>query len=354
MQAYGVTEIDEETPRPAAPPPAPLRVLPNIGASRSRASNSCAHQAHRPQPLLPTPRPRANIHPGAGSPPTRAYRVRSPVATIGIRGTDYDAVFCEAACEPDNTGLYLGVTEGMVVLTNAAGSLELGPGQYGYVADEDSAPEISADGVDVLAAGMASLGENEEDDAEVQVAVAITGTDVSGQSASLIEGIEVQASQSGLVGFAVGPLATAGHFKNVTSGTGTSILMTDAGDLVNFSGAISNNSQGSSNVASYGVGSAENLDRGEDAASGIRWGRWANGSISVLIGNGNSTDQDLGNSSLHWVTGPVDQPTPVLPTAGTATVTLVGTTHATENAVKCGTRRSVSLSAGLARAWAQR
>ena len=196
---------------------------------------------------------------------------------------------------------------------------------------------------------MASLGENEEDDAEVQVAVAITGTDVSGQSASLIEGIEVQASQSGLVGFAVGPLATAGHFKNVTSGTGTSILMTDAGDLVNFSGAISNNSQGSSNVASYGVGSAENLDRGEDAASGIRWGRWANGSISVLIGNGNSTDQDLGNSSLHWVTGPVDQPTPVLPTTGTANFTLVGNTNPTDNAGNVGTLGSASLSADFDR-----
>lgn len=278
-----------------------------------------------------------------------AYRVRTPVATIGIRGTDYDAVFCEAACEPDNTGLYVGVTEGMVVLTNAAGSLELGPGQYGYVADEDSAPEISVDGVDVLAAGMASLGENEEDDAEVQVAVAITGTDVSGQSASLTEGIEVQASQSGLVGFAVGPLATAGHFKNVTSGTGTSILMTDDGDLVNFSGTISNNSQGSSNVASYGVGSAENLDRGEDAASGIRWGRWANGSISVLIGDGNSTDQDLGNSSLHWVTGSVDQPTPVLPTTGTANFTLVGNTNPTDNAGNVGTLGSASLSADFDR-----
>ncbi|MCH8958323.1 MAG: FecR domain-containing protein [Proteobacteria bacterium] len=73
-----------------------------------------------------------------------AYRVRTPVATIGIRGTDYDAVYCEAACEPGDTGLYVGVTEGGVILTNAAGSLELGPGQYGYVADEDSAPEMSA------------------------------------------------------------------------------------------------------------------------------------------------------------------------------------------------------------------
>ena len=74
MQAYGVTEIDEETPRPAAQPPAPLRVLTNIGASRSRASNSCDHRAHRQQPLLQTPRLRSKIHPGAGSPTSRAYR----------------------------------------------------------------------------------------------------------------------------------------------------------------------------------------------------------------------------------------------------------------------------------------
>ena len=276
-----------------------------------------------------------------------AYRVRTPVATIGIRGTDYDAVFCETACEPGNIGLYVGVTEGGVVLTNAAGSLELGPGQYGYVADEDSAPEMSDNGADVLASGIGSAGESEESDAEVQVAV--SGTDGSGQSASLTEGNDVQASQSGQVGFAAGPLATADHFSGVTSGSDASVLMTDDGDLIQFGGPIPTDTQGNTSDVIYSVGSAEIFDRGEDAASGIRWGRWANGSISVIDGSGTSTDQDLGNSSLHWVTGSVGQPTPVLPTTGSASFTLVGNTNPTDNSGNVGTLGSASLSADFDR-----
>ncbi len=276
-----------------------------------------------------------------------AYRVRTPVATIGIRGTDYDAVFCEAACEPGNAGLYVGVTEGSVVLTNAAGSIELGPGQYGYVADKDSAPEMSDDGADVLAAGIGSAGVSEEPDTEVRVA--ITGTDGSGQSASLTEGDDVQASQSGQVGFAAGPLATVDQFSGVSSGPSASVLMTDSGDLVKFGGPIPTDSQGGTSDVIYSVGSAEIFDRGEDATSNIRWGRWSNGSISVMDDSGNSTNLDLGNSSLHWVTGSVGQPTPVLPTTGSASFTLVGNTNPTDNAGNVGTLGSANLSADFDR-----
>jgi hypothetical protein len=272
-----------------------------------------------------------------------AYRVRTPVATIGIRGTDYDAIYCDSACETGSTGLYVGVTQGGVVLTNSAGSLELGPGQYGYVADEDSAPEMSSDGADVLAAGVGSGGENEESEAEVQVAV--TGTDGSGQSVSLTEGDDVQALESGQVGFAAGPLATADQFSGATSGPNASILMDDNGDLLKFGGPTPT----SSDEVIYSVGSAEVFDRGEDATSGIRWGRWANGSISVMDGSGASSDQDLGNSSLHWVTGSVGQPTPVLPTTGTANFTLVGNTNPTDNAGNVGTLGSATLSADFDR-----
>ena len=276
-----------------------------------------------------------------------AYRVRTPVATIGIRGTDYDAVYCQLACEPGNIGLYVGVTVGGVILTNAAGSLELGPGQYGYVSDEDSAPMMSDDGADVLATGIGSVGESEESNAEVQVAV--TGTDGSGQSTSLTEGNDVQASQSGQVGFAAGPLATADHFSGVTSGSSASVLVTDNGDLLQFGGPIPTDSQGNTSDVIYSVGNAEIFDRGEDAASGIRWGRWANGSISVLDSSGASTDQDLGNSSLHWVTGSVGQPTPVLPTTGSASFTLVGNTNPTDNSGNVGTLGTASLSADFDR-----
>jgi hypothetical protein len=76
------------------------------------------------------------------------YRVTTPVATIGIRGTDYYAYICDLACASDpvilaslelehiDHGLALGATldgviSGSIAITNAAGHTEiLSAGQY--------------------------------------------------------------------------------------------------------------------------------------------------------------------------------------------------------------------------------
>ncbi|WP_028007911.1 FecR family protein [Solimonas flava] len=76
------------------------------------------------------------------------YRVTTPVATIGIRGTDYYAYLCDLACASDpiivqslellhlEQGMALGATlngvlAGSIAVTNAAGHTEiLGSGQY--------------------------------------------------------------------------------------------------------------------------------------------------------------------------------------------------------------------------------
>ena len=72
------------------------------------------------------------------------YRVSTPVATIGIRGTDYIVVLCDAACAADpvfseslppgasaNGGVVVGVISGGVFVTNEAGKgTALGENQY--------------------------------------------------------------------------------------------------------------------------------------------------------------------------------------------------------------------------------
>ncbi len=70
-----------------------------------------------------------------------AYRVRTPVATIGIRGTDYTAVFCSSDCTGGKRdGLYVSVAEGGVFMKNKAGMLELNPGDFGFVAGPATRP----------------------------------------------------------------------------------------------------------------------------------------------------------------------------------------------------------------------
>jgi len=76
-----------------------------------------------------------------------SYRMKTPTATIGIRGTIYDTHFCQdaASCGAVKPGLYLAVADGSVVITNDAGemiTLQVKAGQYVYVKDPFTAPVV--------------------------------------------------------------------------------------------------------------------------------------------------------------------------------------------------------------------
>jgi len=66
------------------------------------------------------------------------YAVQTPVATIGIRGTDYEVRYCAGDCT-DTTptpkdGLYAGVQSGSIALSNEGGTTTPTAGQYVYIA----------------------------------------------------------------------------------------------------------------------------------------------------------------------------------------------------------------------------
>jgi len=69
-----------------------------------------------------------------------AYGVKTVVGTIGIRGTDYTARLCESDCNNADDGLYVSVLDGGVILKNDGGSLDVSPGEYGYILDQAVQP----------------------------------------------------------------------------------------------------------------------------------------------------------------------------------------------------------------------
>jgi len=79
-----------------------------------------------------------------------AFRLQTTSATIGIRGTHFGALLCADNCAnvptvtgqaPDN-GLHVDVASGAIVVSNAAGSLVFNAGQFGFVRDNASLPEV--------------------------------------------------------------------------------------------------------------------------------------------------------------------------------------------------------------------
>ena len=79
-----------------------------------------------------------------------AVKYTTPTATIGIRGTHFGALLCSGDCTNVPTasgsspadGLHVDVSSGAVVVTNAAGNVLIGAGQFGFVPNANSIPVV--------------------------------------------------------------------------------------------------------------------------------------------------------------------------------------------------------------------
>lgn len=68
------------------------------------------------------------------------YRVRTSIATIGIRGTDYSLQLCASNCTAAN-GLYAHVHSGGINIENEAGTFALDSGHSAFIANIKQGPE---------------------------------------------------------------------------------------------------------------------------------------------------------------------------------------------------------------------
>ena len=74
----------------------------------------------------------------------------APSATIGIRGTHFGALLCQGDCgnvptvtgQPPANGLHLDVADGAIVVRNGAGQVQITAGQFGFVASQQTVPQV--------------------------------------------------------------------------------------------------------------------------------------------------------------------------------------------------------------------
>ncbi|MDH5377039.1 MAG: FecR domain-containing protein [Gammaproteobacteria bacterium] len=74
----------------------------------------------------------------------RNFQLTTPVATLGVRGTDFSTIFCDKLCvlQGNKEGLYVGVTAGSVRLKNQGGNLILRKGSYSHIPNQFTAPTL--------------------------------------------------------------------------------------------------------------------------------------------------------------------------------------------------------------------
>lgn len=71
-----------------------------------------------------------------------SYKFIAETAVMGVRGTTYECKICEGNCGAVPNGLYFFVLEGIINVSNTAGSQDVNAGQYVYVQTAASMPQI--------------------------------------------------------------------------------------------------------------------------------------------------------------------------------------------------------------------
>ena len=332
------------------------------------------------------------------------YEVRTAVGVLGIRGTDYTAVFCNGDCDwapggaagaaiPD--GLYLGVGDGAISFRTATTTIELTAGEYAFIPLNnpepqrlDSPPAVLLDendlrfdasggsagdpsaktrpGDDDSTGFNATLGtrraptssaaksagddssqdSSADDDSSEKLEIPIIGIGPDGTPVDLTPGSQPDPQGPRTISFSTGPLGTdpTGAPNSVWTATNDNqpneFRLDGGNNLTGFASLYPVQSQ-IPPLANFDINSAANLDTGFDSMTVMRWGRWSGGTATITLSDGSSVSQDLTNQSLHWISGPEGAP-PAMPVTGIATYVLIGSTSPTDDQGNVGTLGSAS------------
>lgn len=305
------------------------------------------------------------------------YEVRTPVGVLGIRGTDFAILLCGGDCSaadgasPPEDGLYLGVTEGIIVFRNETGEIELRAGEYAFIPLDTRRPRrlsvpppqlidsgVPADGTraESPVAGFnsklgsrrqpdvpAARGNGDDEDSE-----APGGSDTPEQPVNVLDAdgslIDITPGQSPerdpqtpppgnrTISWSSGPLP--GRQLPAVSGVADNALgdytLDAGGNLTGFSAPLPSAQQGVED-ADFDINTSANAETGSHTVTLLRWGRWSGGTASIVTATGANADVDLSQQSLHWISSPDWMTAPVIPVSGTATYSLIGATSPTDN-----------------------
>jgi hypothetical protein len=69
------------------------------------------------------------------------FRLTTQTATVGIRGTHFGALLCNADCAGIPNGLHVDVSNGAIVVSTPAGSREFKVGEFGFVPSRNAVPQ---------------------------------------------------------------------------------------------------------------------------------------------------------------------------------------------------------------------
>lgn len=264
------------------------------------------------------------------------YEVRTPVGTLGIRGTDYTVLFCQDDCEsaPEaggsslQNGLHVSVVDGIVVFRNEHGEIEITPGQKVVVPLTNRRPQRVGEPEETN--GRES-GAGPRDDETPEKP--IIGTDPDGNTMDLTDPKRNPGNRT--ISWSGGPTVFQGGFAGVQDNTPVEYVLGAGNDVEGFVGPHPD-AAGGVVRASFAIGAAGNVETGFDSVTMLRWGRWSGGTAGITLDTGADASQDLSQQGLHWISSPEWMTPPVIPLSGAADYSLIGSTSPTNNIGEIG------------------
>ncbi|MDH5545974.1 MAG: FecR family protein [Gammaproteobacteria bacterium] len=308
-----------------------------------------------------------------------AYRVETPIATIGIRGTDYSARLCDTNCSQAD-GLYISVLTGGVALSNDTGVVEINPGDFGYVQDNFSTPVLldaapgdilfanqgATDSAAPLASTSETLISNAQTVSSTTTDTTVASTSVENTVTSLqanLLSVDMSAdSNSETTTDTVNSVNSVNAVDSVNSSTVTespivlnrTIAMAGFGQSPNVSHELADNVTSTTNgeLDSFQITSTSgsvsqfvrdanivSVERGSTSGGEISWGRWT--AMNVAVNNTTSSTLEDKNS-IHWIASNVFEDSIVFDKTASGSYKIVGGTNPTDNMGNIGTLNTVN------------
>jgi len=216
-----------------------------------------------------------------------AYLMNTPTATIGIRGTG-------GRIEVNEQGTFIAGTSGIWFMTTLGGTVDIPAGSNGFAGpDRNQPPELGSAIPNTPPPGPPLPGFSSPEQ-----------VDSSGASSVI-----TTPSMPGGSGYAVLHLSDLSGVPYLASSSTTSF---SGSALISFTDAVAQTvAQGTTTIA----------DAGNDGIIG--WGRWTDGAYTI---NGTPQTPLNDKQSLHYVVG---VPTASMPTTGSASYSVIGSTSPT-------------------------
>ena len=274
------------------------------------------------------------------------YAVRTPTATIGIRGTHYTVVHCDNDCGgadrgPIANGTYGGVTDGRIEVVNQTGEHEFAANAFFYVASAGTAPQnliappnFLYDRLEGQARSRGSQGnESSETLARAGLNAESRPSEVPPppQPSSFIVTEQRTSSGQPAVLAAAPALGFAGAWTSATGGA-NSVTAFVSSEMLTRTGSGTSQTLTAFNIPGTASGAATalgpiNQSGGFDPGDGsvnANWGVWAVGSITDGVVTTRIPD-------VHYIFGNLTPPEVIATRTGTLSMSAFAGTTPTSN-----------------------